>query len=70
VERTKEAELFDSLCRMPRLREWLGEQLAQQVKILVVNPDVEQLRKAQGQAQFIQLMLDKLATAESAAKRQ
>lgn len=70
MDRSKEAELFDHLCRLPRLKEWLAEQLASQYKILVVNPDVEQLRKAQGHAQFIQLMLDKLATAESAAKRQ
>ncbi len=70
MERTKEVELFDHLCRMPRLKEWLVEQLAAQYKILVVNPDVEMLRRAQGHAQCLQAMLDKLATAESAAKRQ
>lgn len=69
MERAKEAELFDGLCRNRRVREWLDEQLAEQVKILVLNPDTEQLRKAQGRAQFIQLMLDKLGAAESAAKR-
>lgn len=70
MDRNKETELFDHLCRTPRLKEWLADQLASQYKILVVNPDVEQLRKAQGQAQFIQHMLDKLTAAESAAKRQ
>lgn len=69
MERAKEAELFDALCRNRRVREWLEEQLAEQFKVLVLNPDVEQLRRAQGRAQFIQQMLDKLSAAETAAKR-
>lgn len=70
MDRKHEAELFDHLCRQRRLKEWLDEQMRSQHEILVVNPNVDQLRIAQGRAQMIQLMLDKLNAAESAAKRQ
>lgn len=70
MERHHEAELFDYLCRQRKLREWLEEQLDTQFKILVVNPDVEQLRIAQGRAQMLQTILDRLTVAETAAKRQ
>ena len=70
MERRYEAELFDYLCRQRKLREWLEEQLDTQLKILVVNPDVEQLRLAQGRAQMLQTILDRLTAAETAAKRQ
>lgn len=70
MDRKQEAELWDHLCRQRRLKEWLSEQLQSQHEILVVNPNVDQLRIAQGRAQMVQLMLDKLDAAESAAKRQ
>lgn len=70
MDRKHEAELFDHLCRQRRLREWLEEHMQAQIKILVVNPDVEQLRIAQGRAQMLQTILDRLTTAENAAKRQ
>jgi hypothetical protein len=69
MDRKIESELFDRLFRERRLTEWLREQLDAQVKVLMVNPDVEQLRKAQGAAQVITAFLDKLTAAESAAKR-
>lgn len=69
MDRAKETELWDHLCRTPRLKEWLQEQFDEQTAILVVNPDVEQLRKAQGRAQFAKAMIDKLAAAEAAAKK-
>lgn len=69
MDRKIESELFDRLFRERRLQEWLREQLDAQMKVLVVNPDMEQIRKAQGSAQFITAMLDKLSAAESAAKR-
>lgn len=69
MERTKEAELFEHLCRTPRLREWLQEQFDEQTAILVVNPDVEQLRRAQGRAQFVKALLDKLTAAEAAIRK-
>lgn len=66
MDRAKEAELFDHLARYPRVKEWLQGQMASAVEILLVNPDIDVLRKAQGRAAFIQLMLDKLVSAESA----
>lgn len=69
MDALREAELFDTLCRNARVREWLLDQMARQVKILVVNPDVEALHRAQGRAQFIQQMLDRLIAAEFAARR-
>ena len=69
MDRAKETELFDHLCRMPRVREWFQEQYDEQLSILVVNPDVEQLRKAQGRAQAAKHVLDKLTAAESTAKK-
>lgn len=70
MDRRHEVELFDYLYRQRKLREWLEEQLDTQFKILVVNPDVEQLRIAQGRAQMLQTILDRLTVAETAAKRQ
>lgn len=69
MDRAKEAELFDHLCRTPRLKEWFQEQYDEQTAILVVNPDVEQLRKAQGRAQLLKQFMDKLTAAEAAAKK-
>lgn len=70
IDKRQEAELFDYLMRQKRFREWLEDQLQSQYRVLVVNPDVEQLRMAQGRAQFIQSMLDRLTAAESTANRQ
>jgi len=61
-------ELFDYLCRHRPLATWLREQRDTQVKILVVNNDIDTIKQAQGQARFLDLMLDKLAAAEQAAK--
>jgi hypothetical protein len=68
MTREKEAILMDYLCRHKPLMEWLADQMAEQVKILVVNPSHEHILKAQGAAGFIKLMQDKLTAAESAAK--
>lgn len=70
MNRENEARLFADLCRSRPLKEWLEAQLAEQVKILLVNPDNDLLRKAQGAAQFIKSFQDRLTAAESAAKRQ
>lgn len=70
MTRENEARLFADLCRSRPLKEWLDAQLAEQVKILLVNPDFDNLRKAQGAAQFIKSIMDKLTAAESAAQRQ
>lgn len=70
VTREQEAKLFDYLCRHAPLREWLDQQLAEQIKVLLVNPDIDTIRKAQGAAAFVKSMQDRLSAAESAAKRQ
>jgi hypothetical protein len=70
VTRDQETQLFDHLFRHRPLREWLDQQLAEQVKVLLVNPDMDTIRKAQGAAAFIKSMQDRLAAAESAVKRQ
>ena len=69
MTREQEQQLFDHLCRHRPLRKWLEAQMAEQVRILLVNPDNDMLRKAQGAAQFIKSFQDRLAAAESAAKR-
>lgn len=65
-----EKELFDTLCRLPRLREWFDEQLSTQLRILVSNNDVEQLRKAQGHAQLCEKFIARLDAAKKAATPQ
>lgn len=70
MTRDQETQLFDYLCRHRPLKEWLAEQMTKQIEILTVNPDHGAIQKAQGAAGFIKLLTDKLAAAESAAKRQ
>lgn len=68
MDRVKEAELFDYLARHRPLKEWLDKALAEQMAILLVNPDHGVIRKAQGAAEFITRMQDKLSASEKAAK--
>lgn len=70
MTRDQESQLFDHLFRHRPLREWLEQQMAEQVKVLLVNPDIDTIRRAQGAAGFIKSIQDRLAAAESAAKRQ
>lgn len=65
----QERQLFDYLCRHRPLREWLLAQQGPLVKTLVSAADIEHIRRAQGQMQFIEKLLDRLAAAESAAKQ-
>lgn len=58
MDKSAEAELFVFLSGHPRVREWLTVQLDKELKVLVVNNDVEMLRKAQGKAQLLQYMID------------
>lgn len=69
MDRAKEAELFDYLARHRPLKEWLEKQLAEQMAILLINPDHSVIRKSQGAAEFITRMQDRLSAAEKAAKR-
>lgn len=70
MNREQETAVLEHLCRFRPLREWLDAQLAEQVKILLVNPDHDVIRKAQGAAGFIKSFQDKLAAMESVSKRQ
>jgi hypothetical protein len=64
MDRQTEIALFARLVREPKLREWLESKLQAETEILIVNPDVEQLRKSQGRAQFVKSMLDLLDAAK------
>ncbi len=66
MDREVELALYGRLLREPKLKEWLQAKLDAEVSVLLVNPDVEALRKAQGRAQLLQHMLDLL---DAAAKR-
>lgn len=55
--------MFARLAREPKLEEWLKGKLQAELNVLVVNNDLEQLRKAQGRAQFINQVLDQLDAA-------
>jgi len=68
MDQAKTKELFDWLCRHRPLKEWLQSQLDQQMKTLVASNDIEMLRQAQGQARFINSMIEKLDAAEKLAK--
>ena len=63
------AVLFDYLCRHKPLAQWLREQREAQVTVLVSNNDINMVKQAQGQARFIDSMLNKLDAAEQAAKK-
>jgi hypothetical protein len=63
MDRQTEQALFARLAREPKLEEWLRGKLQAEVNVLLVNNDLEQLRKAQGRAQFINQVLDQLDAA-------
>ena len=69
IDKIEELELFAFLARQPKLREWINAKLDMELRVLVQNSDVEQLRKAQGKAQLLQQMLDLLDKAPAAVKQ-
>jgi NAD(P)H-dependent FMN reductase len=53
--------MFESVARgHPQLREYLSEELSKKIEVLVLNPDVEQLRRAQGHAQALREIITAL----------
>lgn len=68
MTRDQETELFDLLMRHPRFGEWVQSQLDDQIKVLLVNPNLDQLHKAQGASTVYRSMLDKLAAAKAALR--
>lgn len=69
MDRTKELELFDRLCRDRALREWLEAQNATQISTLLAAPEHDKLLKAQGACAMLKSMLDRLVAAEKAAAK-
>ena len=69
IDRKEELELFAFLARQSKLREWVNVKLDTELKVLVQNPDVDQLRKAQGRAQLLQHMLELMDKAPAALQQ-
>lgn len=69
INRKEEVELFAYLSRQTKLREWLQAHLDTEIQVLVLNGDIEVVRKAQGKAQLLQKMLDLLDKAPAALER-
>lgn len=57
MTRQQELELFESLSRVHRFREWLNEKVVEDTKVLVQALDIDQLRRAQGRVAQMQQML-------------
>lgn len=58
---TQETQLFESLARsQPLLKTWLEGELAKATKTLMSAVEIDQLRRAQGTAQHIKSILDRL----------
>jgi hypothetical protein len=69
-DRTKQVQLFARLARdYPALKDWLEEQLREQVEVLVANPHEHVLRQAQGNAQRLRMMLKLLEESPGIAGR-
>ena len=64
-----ELELFEHLSRNAKLRVWLSEKLDTEVQFLIQNPDVDQLRRAQGRAGILQQMLRLLDESPAAVRK-
>jgi hypothetical protein len=69
IDRNDELELFAFLARQTKLRDWLNYKLAIELRVLVQNPDVEQLRKAQGKAQLLQHIMELMDKAPAAVRQ-
>ena len=70
IDRKDEIELFALLARNTKLREWLTAKLDIELRVLVSNNEVDQMRKAQGKAQLLQVMIELLDKAPAALQRQ
>lgn len=62
MDRNAEFELFQRLCREPKLKEWLKYKLDAEFAVLLVAEDV---RAAQGRAKLLQQMIDLLDAAKA-----
>ncbi|HRH18698.1 MAG TPA: hypothetical protein PLS22_14705 [Aquabacterium sp.] len=63
-------QVFESVARsQPKLREILSSDLEQTITVLVKMNDVEQLRRAQGRAQYLQNLIAELDGATGSPNR-
>jgi hypothetical protein len=69
ISKTEELELFAHLSRTPELRKWLEYKLEIELRVLVANNDVDQLRKAQGKAQLLQQIIELLDVSPAALQK-
>ena len=69
MNRQDETELFALLARNQHFRNWVQFKLDAELRVLVQNTEVEQLRKAQGRAQLLQHIQDLLDKSTAAMDR-
>lgn len=63
-------QVIDSVARsQPKLREVLSADLEQTIKVLVNMTDAEQLRRAQGRAQYLQTLIAEFDAATGSPNR-
>lgn len=70
LNQDQERLLFESLAiHQPQLKVYLEGELDKIVTTLVKVNDVEQLRRAQGSAQLVQKLLDRLVSAKDGLRK-
>ena len=63
-------QVIESVARsQPKLRELLSADLEKEINVLVKMNDVEQLRRAQGRAQYLQTLIAELDAATGSPSR-
>lgn len=63
-------QVIESVARsQPKLRELLSADLEKEINVLVKMNDVEQLRRAQGRAQYLQTLIAELDAATGSPNR-
>lgn len=70
IDKTEELELFAFLSRQSKLRDWLTAKLDMELRVLVSNNDVDQIRRAQGKAQLLQQVIELLDKSPAALQQQ
>lgn len=57
----REEELFETLSRNRDFRVWLEQELAKQNKVLATAAEIDHLRKAQGKAQLLMNLIERVS---------
>lgn len=58
MDKKTEAELFAFLSKQTKLREWLNHKGRADMEVLMLNNDIDQIRRAQGRLQMNKMMVD------------